>query len=137
MTQSHRQFIHQMRISVRWGDMDALGHLNNTVYFRLMEQARIDWMEKLELPIIDKGQGVIIVSANCHFKLPIVYPATVQIDIFANPPGRSSIHQEYELRDAENPDKLYAVGSSTLVWIDHHMGKSIPLPEKIRALFPE
>lgn len=137
MTNTNQKLIHQTQLTIRWGDMDALGHLNNAAYFRLMEQARIDWLEKIDVPILEKGQGVVIVSTSCHFKLPIVYPATVQISIFATPPGRSSLHHEYVLHDALQPEIIYATGNATLVWIDHHMGKSIPLPEKIRMLFAE
>ena len=43
----HKKLVHTERIPVRWGDMDAMGHVNNTVYFRYMEQTRICWFEKL------------------------------------------------------------------------------------------
>jgi len=41
-----KKLVHIERIPVRWGDMDAMGHVNNTVYFRFMEQTRISWFEK-------------------------------------------------------------------------------------------
>ena len=46
---SNKQFVHSMRIPIRWGDMDAMGHVNNTVYFRYIESARIAWLEQAGL----------------------------------------------------------------------------------------
>ena len=45
MTQPRRKLVHTEIIPIRWGDMDAMGHVNNTVYFRYMEQARICWFD--------------------------------------------------------------------------------------------
>jgi hypothetical protein len=39
-----KKFVHAMTIPIRWGDMDAMGHVNNTVYFRYLESARIEWL---------------------------------------------------------------------------------------------
>ena len=72
-----RKLVHTERIDIRWGDMDAMGHVNNTVYFRYMEQARIGWFESL----VPRGEawrsmGIVIVNASCNFKKPINYPGT-------------------------------------------------------------
>jgi acyl-CoA thioester hydrolase len=40
-----KKLVHVTHIPIRWGDMDAYGHVNNTVYFRYMEQARVEWLE--------------------------------------------------------------------------------------------
>ena len=62
-----RKLLHIERIPIRWGDMDALGHVNNTVYFRYMEQARIGWLEALGVNLESKTQGPVIISASCTF----------------------------------------------------------------------
>ncbi|MDP2194899.1 MAG: acyl-CoA thioesterase, partial [Rhodocyclaceae bacterium] len=65
-------FVHTLRIPVRWGDMDALGHVNNTVYFRYTEQARIDWLESLGFAVmVDVEEGPVIINASCTFFKPI------------------------------------------------------------------
>lgn len=128
-----RKLIHRMTIPVRWGDMDALGHVNNTEYFRYMEQARIDWMEQLGLPVLSQGEGPVIVATACQFRKPVVYPATVEVTIYADPPGRSSVQHHYELRVVGDASQdIYAEGSAMVVWVNHDMGKSTPLPEAIR-----
>ena len=65
-------------IPIRWGDMDAQGHVNNTVYFRYMEQARIEWLLRVAEQIgAGSTPGSVIVNASCTFIEPIEYPGTV------------------------------------------------------------
>jgi acyl-CoA thioester hydrolase len=129
-----RTQLYATRIPVRWGDMDALGHVNNTVYFRYMEQARIEWLESLGLRVeAGRSDGVVIVNASCTFLVPITYPATVEVRLFAGDPGRSSIPTYYEMYCAGD-EALYAEGAAKVVWIDGVTGKSAPLPDHIREL---
>ena len=44
-----KKFVREQLAELRWGDMDAMGHVNNTLYFRFMEVIRIDWMRELML----------------------------------------------------------------------------------------
>ena len=119
---------------VRWGDMDAYGHVNNTVYFRYFEQARIEWIEKMGFPVGPQAEtGPIIVTADCSFMLPVVYPATVRIDVSASHPGRSSFMTHYALY-VEGDERLYAEGSAKIVWIDTRQNRAVAFPDSLRAL---
>ena len=118
---------------VRWGDMDALGHVNNTVYFRYMEQIRVDWLAARGLLLPNSsGHSVVIVNASCTFLLPVTWPADLEVRMFAGSPGRSSFQTYYEMRRLGEP-ALYAEGASKVVWLDAATGRSAPLPENIRA----
>ena len=88
----------EMAIPIRWGDMDAMGHVNNSVYFRYMEQARIGWFDAL-VPAAEawKDTGIVIANASCNFKRPINYPGTVEVKLLVGPPGGSSVPTFYEL----------------------------------------
>ncbi|MGH8770338.1 MAG: acyl-CoA thioesterase, partial [Burkholderiales bacterium] len=77
-------------IEVRWGDMDALGHVNNAVYLRYLEQARISWMTQLRPDIFQREEGPILVAARCQFMRPIVYPAKISVSCVAGELKRSS-----------------------------------------------
>ena len=124
------KLVHVERIPVRWGDMDAMGHVNNTVYFRYMEQARIGWFDAL-VPREEawKSTGIVIANASCNFKQPINYPGTVEVRVLCGAPGGSSVPTFYELR-VEND--LYADGAATVVFIDVENQKPIRIPQKIR-----
>jgi acyl-CoA thioester hydrolase len=126
-----RKLAHVERIAIRWGDMDAMGHVNNTMYFRFMEQARIGWFEAL-VPRGEawKGTGIVIANASCNFKRPLNYPGTVDVKVYTAPPGGSSIVTFYELLvDGD----LYADGAATVVFVDMARQKPVRIPEPIRA----
>lgn len=129
-----RRLLHVTLIPVRWGDMDVMGHVNNTVYFRYAEQSRIEWLESLGYSL-DAGreEAAVIVNASCTFLIPITYPATVEVRLYAGKPGRSSVPTYYEMR-CVGDDALYAEGAAKIVWFDPSTGKSMPLPGSIRAL---
>jgi acyl-CoA thioester hydrolase len=129
---TEKRLVHVERIPVRWGDMDAMGHVNNTVYFRYMEQTRISWFEAL----LPRGKawgttGIVIANASCNFKKAINYPGTVEVKMFAGPPGTSSLPTFYEL---VVKDRIHADGTATVVFIDMERQKPIRIPENLRAL---
>ena len=127
-----RKLVHVERIAIRWGDMDAMGHVNNTVYFRYMEQARISWFDTL-IPADEawKSTGLVIANASCNFKKPINYPGTVEVRVLAGAPGGSSVATFYELFIDE---ELCADGAATVVFIDMEKQKPVRIPERIRSL---
>jgi acyl-CoA thioester hydrolase len=63
----HKKLVYEMRIPIRWGDMDAMNHVNNTVYFRYLETCRIDWMRSIGCLPDAAGEGPVIVNAFCNF----------------------------------------------------------------------
>ncbi len=140
MTKEHpQQRVHVSHIPVRWGDMDALGHVNDTVYFRFAEQARIDWLEKLGIAdIVAVDEGPVIINASCTFFKPITYPATVEVTMLIGMPGRSSLPTFYEMRCVGMGDDvtLYAEGAAKVVWWNPRTGTSLPLPDFIRRMYP-
>ncbi|TAK82393.1 MAG: acyl-CoA thioesterase [Betaproteobacteria bacterium] len=127
-----RKLVHVERIAIRWGDMDAMGHVNNTVYFRYMEQARISWFDTL-VPEDEAWSrtGLVIANASCNFKKPINYPGIVEVRVLAGPPGGSSVATYYELLIG---DMLCADGAATVVFIDMQKQKPVRIPERIRSL---
>ena len=129
-----RKLIYATILPIRWGDMDAMNHVNNTVYFRYMEQARIEWLESLGYGTGQHtDEGPVIVNAGCTYLVPLVYPGNVEVRMFIGHPGRSSLPTHYELRLQGN-EKLYATGDAKMVWIKPASGRSIPLPDNMRSL---
>lgn len=128
-----RKLVHTSLIPIRWGDMDAYGHVNNTIYFRYMEQARVEWLEALGYTVLPQGHAPVIINASCTFLAPMVYPGTIEVRIFAGTPGRSSVPTHYEMRLAGS-ETIYAEGASKIVWMDSATGKSVPIPEALRAV---
>ncbi|MFO1314592.1 MAG: thioesterase family protein [Burkholderiales bacterium] len=126
-----RLLVHTSIQPIRFGDMDALGHVNNTVYFRYMEQARVDWLYALTAGRgYADGQGMVIVNASCNFLVPLVYPGDYEVRMYLGHPGRSSVGSYYDL---EMDGRKYADGAAKIVWIDLATGRPVPLPDAISA----
>ena len=126
--------IYRETMDVRWGDMDALGHVNNTVYFRYYETVRVNWLFSIGHGIEASPTGPVVINASCTFLTPIVYPGRILVEMFAGNPGRSSFDTWYEIRPTEAAEPLYAEGASRVVWVNHQAGKSVPIPDGVRAL---
>ena len=125
-----KKLVHVERIAIRWGDMDAMGHVNNTVYFRYMEQARIGWFEALVPKAEAWGEiSIVVVNASCNFQRPINYPGTVEVRVYAAPPGGSSVQTFYELKIN---NEIYADGAATVVFIDREQ-KPLRIPDRFRS----
>jgi acyl-CoA thioester hydrolase len=136
---SIKKLVHVMRMPIRWGDMDMMGHVNNTVYFRYIESARIAWLEEAGGPPDPAGIGPVIVNAHCSFLKQLKYPGEIEVTTYVGPPGRSSFEVSHEIRlvgaDGQ-PGAIHAEGGAKIVWINFAAEKSVPLPETVRALLP-
>jgi acyl-CoA thioester hydrolase len=128
--------VHVERMRMRWGDMDALGHMNNAIYFRYLEQARISWFDSIGADYKTLPEGPILGSISCRFILPAVYPANLDVTLLAGPPRRSTFSLFSEIREHSAPERVYARAEAVMVWIDLKDGKSRPLPDWIRRLLP-
>jgi acyl-CoA thioester hydrolase len=127
-----RILVFELEIPIRWGDMDAMGHVNNTVYFRYMEQARISWFDHLGMQPDPAGQGPVIVNAACTFVRQLEYPGTVLARHYVGEIGRSSIMTHVDMLRTDDRAQVYAHGSAKVVWVDFPRQKSAPLPAEIR-----
>jgi len=126
----HFEFVMPMR----WGDMDAMGHINNTIYFRYLEQARIAWFEAVFGPPSAASQGPILAHVSCDFVKPLVYPGDVRILQDITRLGRSSVEMELALLRDDDLTTVYARARSVVVWMDYAKQQSAPWPEAVRGL---
>jgi len=128
-----RKLAHVERFPIFWGDMDALGHVNNVTYFRYMEQARVAFFEKI-VPRDElwKRTAMVVVHASCDFRRALVYPGDVEVRLFIEPPRRSSVKTIYEMRLAGDAN-VYAEGSAVVVFIDGATQRAIAIPPAVRS----
>lgn len=135
MTSVECNWIHTSEIPVRWGDMDAMGHVNNTVYFRYMEQVRVDAFEAVPFHVDQENGGPIIVQTSCTFKMPLKHPDTVLVRLGISRIGRSSVETSYQICSMSKNGAVVAEGAATVVWIDMASERPMPVPESIRQYF--
>ena len=129
-----KALVRTMTIPIRWGDMDALGHVNNTLYFRFMEIVRLEWLREMEPSGGADGLGPVIVNAFCNFHVELNFPGDVLARLYTAGVGRTSFDTYTLLSRTDDPDTIYASGGSRVVWVDYRRRKSVPLPEALRAI---
>jgi acyl-CoA thioester hydrolase len=124
----------ECKIPLRWGDMDAMAHLNNVVYFRLMEEARIQWFARLGFNTLPVGEAPILAHAACDFVKAMTYPGTAVVKQLVTRLGRASVEVSLVIERDDEPGVAYATGRTVIVWYDYGAGRSTPWPESVRAL---
>ncbi|HEX6708036.1 MAG TPA: thioesterase family protein [Albitalea sp.] len=125
----------EMVIPIRWGDMDAMGHVNNTLYFRYLETIRIQWLHSLGGAPDPTGEGPVIVNTFCNFIKQLAYPGDLLAKHYIANPGKTSFDTFITLERTDEPGVICAAGGATTVWIDFPKQKSVPLPDWLRAQF--
>jgi acyl-CoA thioester hydrolase len=129
-----KKLVFEMVIPIRWGDMDAMGHVNNTVYFRYLEIVRIEWLHSLGGAPNPDGEGPVIVNAFCNFIRQLEFPGELLAKQYVANLGRSSFDTFVTLERTDQPGLVYADGGATTVWVNFKEQKSVPLPEVLREL---
>ncbi len=124
--------VFEMDIPIRWADMDYQRHVNNVMYFRYMEQARISWIDAMGVRQHDESVGPVVINAFCSFLRQLHYPGTVRARLSVAQFGRSSVMTFVDMFRADEPGELYASGGAKLVWINYEQKKSTPLPDSVR-----
>lgn len=123
----------RMQFPIRWGDMDALAHVNNTVYLRYFEESRVSWAAAIGMPLRNDAEGMILAKASVTFKKPVTYPANVTVDLLAGTIGRTSFTLLNTLT-VDGDAEPSATCECVTVWYDYLKSASMPLPERLRAI---
>jgi len=125
--------VHEVIVPLRWGDMDAMGHINNTLYFRYMEICRLDWMFSVGVDAKLAKAGPVVINAFCNFLRQLEFPGEVRVTMSVANPGRSSFDTFHTLERVDDPGVFYADGGARTVWTDYAARRSAPLPVWFRA----
>jgi acyl-CoA thioester hydrolase len=120
-------------LNVEWGDQDGFGHVNNTVYLKWCETARVVYLEQVEMwqMIRAEGKGPILAALNCNYIRPVTFPDTVQIGARVSKIGNSSFRMEHHIVSLK--DNLIVADSDTvLVFLEYKDSRPLPVPDSIR-----
>lgn len=131
---ANKKRVFESVIPIRWGDMDAMGHLNNTTYFRYMEGCRIDWMASVNALPNGADEGIVIVNAFCNFYRQLAYPGNVRLTMYTSDPQRTTFETWVTMERVDMPGVIAAEGGATTIWVDMAQQKAKALPHWLRAL---
>ena len=120
-------------IPVLWGDEDAFGHVNNLVYLKWCETARVEYLLRVAMfpSLPPSGIAPILASIKCDYEAPVKYPDTVFAGARVTRIGNSSIQMDH-LVVSQNLDRVVARVDSTLVLLDYSRHKPVVVPAEIR-----
>ena len=122
--------VFRMPIQLRWSDLDAFNHVNNSRYLTFVEQARIEWLETTGEPWVTDEYAPVLAQTLLNYKVPIEYPASIFVELFTAKLGNSSVAIGHRIVSADGA--LHCDGHAVTVWIDRRTGKSRPLPDGVR-----
>ncbi len=122
----------RLELPVAWGDMDALAHVNNLVYLRWFESARIVYFERLGLieAMNARQVGPILARQEIDYRRPVAYPDTVRVETTTTRLGKTSFTMAFRIEDRRG-DRV-AEGQGVMVMVDYATGKSVPIDARLR-----
>lgn len=129
-----KKLVHEIVIPIRWGDMDAMNHVNNTIYFRYLEIARIDWFHRIGCPVDPLGEGPVIINAFCNFYRQLEFPGDVLVKTYVSDPARTTFESWATIERTDQPGVIHAEGGATTIWVDFPKQKACTMPDWLRTL---
>ena len=126
-----RSFPVTIEIDVQWGEMDAFGHVNNVVYLRYFESARIAYMRRMsQKGVFDTGQIIpVLAETACRYRRPVRYPDHLIVGCTITEVHEHGFSQEYEIYSDELGE-VAATGVGRIVLLDKRsQQKSLVAPE--------
>ncbi|MBB4132327.1 MULTISPECIES: thioesterase family protein [unclassified Xanthomonas] len=128
-----QKILARIPISVRWRDMDSMGHVNNAKYISYLEEARVRWMLGVQGVAMTDRIAPVVAATNVNYKRPLVWPNDITVELFVERLGSSSITIGHRIVDQKDDSVLYSDGNVVVVWIDTQTGKSASLPDAVRT----
>jgi len=120
-------------LSVRWRDLDAFNHVNNSKFLSYLEEARLRWMVTLPGEWIDENVAPVVAAAHVNYRRPIAWPNEIVVELFVERLGNTSLTIGHRILDRDDDTVLFADGNVVMVWIDKQRGQPAALPEAVRA----
>lgn len=126
-----REFPVRIGLPVAWGDMDAFQHINNTVFFRYFESARVAYLDAIGFRETVGGVGPILASTRCRFRAPLIYPDAIGIGARTTEVAGDRFTMEYRVASTKL-GRTAAEGGGVVVAFDYRDRAKAPLPDIVR-----
>ncbi|MBJ6982826.1 MULTISPECIES: thioesterase family protein [unclassified Luteimonas] len=127
----HGKLLHRMPIELRWRDLDAFNHVNNSNFMTYLEEARIRWFETLGQEWVTDEVAPLLAAVQMNYRQPIPYPSSIVVELTADRVGTSSVTLGHRITSADG-DVLHADGHVVMVWVARASGRPTALPEGVR-----
>ncbi|MBS0557200.1 MAG: acyl-CoA thioesterase [Proteobacteria bacterium] len=126
------QFLIEVPFSLRWRDLDAFNHVNNSSFFTFLEESRLRWLTGLDGEWNTPRFMPVLAAANLNYRAQLSWPGEILVRLSCERLGNSSLTIAHRILGAGLEEALYCDGNTVMVWVDPATGKSVPLPEAVR-----
>jgi acyl-CoA thioester hydrolase len=126
-----RPTLFRMPLQLRWRDLDAFNHVNNSTFLTYLEEARIRWFDSIGEDWVTDEFAPLLAAVQLNYRQPVPYPSEVVVELYVDRVGTSSITIGHAIASADG-STLYCDGYVVAVWIDRASGRPRALPESIR-----
>ena len=120
-------------IAVRWRDLDAFNHVNNSTFLTYLEEARLQWLASVPGTWFDEHAMPVLAASSLNYRAPVSWPGALRVELACGRLGTSSLTLTHRVSDGADATRLYCDGEVVMVWMDPASGRSVPLPQAIRV----
>jgi acyl-CoA thioester hydrolase len=122
----------EVPIALRWRDLDAFNHVNNSTFMTYLEETRLVWFSRLDGSWFTQNYMPVVAATNINYRAQLAWPGQISVELYCGRLGNTSLTLNHRIVDAEDREKVYSDGNVVLVWIEPASGKPVALPEAIR-----
>ncbi|WP_319783161.1 acyl-CoA thioesterase [Oceanisphaera sp. IT1-181] len=122
-----------LKIPVAWGDMDALQHVNNVVYFRYFETIRIEYFQRIGLMKLLASEQVmpVVAETSARYRRPVIFPDTLLVEAKVSEVGECGFSMSYQVTSLQQGE-VTTQGSARVVMLDKNTGKKKVLTAELK-----
>ncbi|HPN78284.1 thioesterase family protein [Dokdonella sp.] len=132
MSDPSARLLARVPITVRWRDLDAYNHVNNSTFLTYLEEARLVWLAGIAGEWKSDSFSPVLAASQVNFREPIEWPAELVVEIRCERLGTRSLTLAHRITSVDG-GRLYSDATVVMVWINPASGSSVPLPPAVRT----
>jgi len=118
-------------MEMRWRDLDAFNHANNSVFLTYLEEARLRWFATIQGVWMDEQTKPVVAAVHLNYRAQLNWPARLAVELYAERIGNASLSLAHRVV-GESDNRLYCDGNVVLVWVAPATAKPVTLPDAVR-----
>jgi acyl-CoA thioester hydrolase len=115
-------------ITIRFRDIDSMGHVNNAVYFTYFEEGRKEFLRSLFNIVSPSEYNFILAHIRCDYLKPIRISDPISLHVWVGETGQKKFDLLYAIVNRDDPSTVYATGRSVQIFYDYKKNTSMPIP---------
>jgi acyl-CoA thioester hydrolase len=121
----------RVAMGIRWRDLDAFNHVNNSTFLTYLEEARLQWLAGIGGTWIDEARAPVIAATQVNFRNQLQWPGEIVVELFRERVGTTSLTIAHRIAGTDGT-RVVSDGHVVLVWIDPRSGRPVALPDAVR-----